>query len=35
MQASEDGNITTLVHLINKRRIDVNTRGPYDDPWVS
>ena len=35
MQASKDGNITTLVHLINERRIDVNTRGPRDYPWVS
>ena len=35
MRAAKDGDITTLTHLIKKREIDVNTRGPDDLIWVS
>lgn len=35
MKAAESGDIPTLQDLIQNKRIDVNTRGPSDFPWVS
>ena len=35
MKAAADGDITTLQYLIQDNRIDVNTYGPKDYPWVS
>ena len=35
MKAAEDGNVSTMVSLIQDKKIDVNTHGPDDDPWVS
>ena len=35
MKAAEDGNVTTLQYLIKEKKVDVNTRGPDDYPWVS
>ena len=35
MKAAKAGNITTLKELIQEKKIDVDTRGPWDHPWVS
>ena len=35
MKAAENGDLATLQHLIQENKIDVNTQGPYDRPWVS
>ena len=34
MKAAKDGDITTLKELIQEKKIDVNTHGPWI-PWVS
>ena len=35
MRAAKDGDIAKMTDLIKERKIDVNTRGPRDYPWVS
>jgi len=33
LTAARDGDVATVQQLITK--LDVNVRGPYEDPWVS
>ena len=35
MKAARDGDITTLVTLVQDKKINVDTPGPWDAPWVS
>ena len=35
MNAARYGDIATLQYLINDNRIDVNSCGPSNYPWVS
>ena len=35
MKAAEDGDVTTLVALVEDKKMHIDTRGPEDDPWVS
>ena len=35
MKAAKEGDITTLEYLIKDKRIDFNTRGTREYPWVS
>ena len=34
MRAAKDGDVTTLITLIQDNKIRVDTRGPKGDPWV-
>ena len=35
MKAAEDGDVTTLVALVEEKKLHIDTRGPEDYPWVS
>ena len=35
MKAAKDGDVTTLQHLIQDNKMDIDTRGPDDYEWVS
>ena len=35
MKAAEDGDVTTLITLIQDNKIRVDTCGPNGPPWVS
>ena len=35
MKAARDGDVTTLLTLIQDKKIHVDTRGLKDYPWVS
>lgn len=35
MNAARDGDVATLVTLIQDKKIDVDFRGPNGPPWVS
>ena len=35
MNAAKTGDLRTLEYLIQKKQIDVNTRGPSTITWVS
>ena len=35
MKAAKDGDVTTLLILVQDKKIHVDTRGPNDYVWVS
>ena len=35
MKSAEDGDVSTLLTLIEDKKIHVDTRGPRGYPWVS
>ena len=35
MKAAKDGDVTTLVALVEDKHMLIDTRGPEGSPWVS
>ena len=35
MIAARDGDVSTMVSLMQDKKIDINTRGPNNSTWVS
>ena len=35
MKAAKDGDVTTLVALVEDKKMHIDTRGPDDYVWVS